>query len=326
MKQRSFKKFLSGKTIAAALILSLVLMGTATSLMAGKSSSKGYLGVNIEDISPEKKEALGITHGVLVVKVVKGEAAEKAGIKKGDVIQFFNGEKIRKPGDLVDAVRDCKPETRTKVKLVRDGKTKGIAVTLGKLKSKSYKFDLGDHKGHIFMSGKRGYLGVYLQPLNKDLAEYFGVKADEGVLIFKVVKEGPAEKAGLKAGDVIVQMGDKKVSKPGDVTDILSDMEKGDKAALQVVRHKKKKTLKVEVGEKSGLREIELNLKKLEKLKKLGELGKEIHIKIPRIHIDSEDEDHIIIMKSKSKCSKKKEEKEKKIEKKLKKVKEPSYL
>jgi len=328
MTHVTFKKFNSGKATTAALIvvLSLLLVGTSSLLTAGKVSSKGYLGVHIEKLSPGEKEESGVTHGVRVTKVIKDEAAEKAGIKKGDVIQFFNEEKIRKPGDLVDAVRDCKPEAKTKVKLVRDGKKKTFTVTLGKLKAKSYTFNMGDHKAYVFMSGKRGYLGVYLQPLNKNLAEYFGVKKGEGVLILNVVKESPAETAGLKAGDVILQMEGKNISKSKDVTNALSDLEKGDKVTLQVMRHKKKKTIKAEVGEKSGLH----GLHKLEMLKGLKDLDKRIHIKIPRIHIDS-DECEIIV---KRKCKKTKEkikekkEKEEKIKqiKKLKKVKESSYI
>ena len=67
---------------------------------------------------------------------------------------------------------------------------------------------------HIFRSG--GYLGIVLQELNADLAPYFSVKAGEGVLIVRVEKDTPAEKAGLKAGDVIVQMGEKTVKDADD--------------------------------------------------------------------------------------------------------------
>ena len=230
------------------LVLALVLAGTASTLMAGKDSGKGYLGVNIEKMSLGDKEEFGVKFGVLVIKVTKGEAAEKAGIKKYDVIQYFNSEKMRRPDDLVEAVRENKPGTQAKIKLVRDGKDKELTVTLGEVKFKSHSFKWKDKDGKkfLFVSG-RAFLGVHLQNLNKDLAEYFGVKEDGGVLILKVSADTPAEKAGLKAGDVIVKFNDKNISNSKDVTKILADLKKGDKADIQIIRHKKKKTVKAEI-------------------------------------------------------------------------------
>lgn len=289
------------------LLLALVLAGTASTLMAGKDSGKGYLGVSIEKMSPEDKEEFGVKFGVLVIKVTKGEAAEKAGIKKYDVIRYFNGEKMRRPGDLVEAVRDNKPGTKAKIKLVRDGKEKELTVTLGELKVKSFSFDWKDKGGKkfVFVSG-RAFLGVHLQELNKDLAEYFGVKEDEGVLILKVAADTPAEKAGLKAGDVIVKFNDKKISNAGDVTEILADLKKGDKADIQIIRHKKKKTVKAELDERRGFKGLKI----------LKDPGKDLHIEIPKIHYSSPDNDECkIILEDKMK--KKMKDKMKKVEEKL---------
>ena len=138
-----FKKFLSrkGMMTGLVLVLTLVLAGTAATLMAGKDSGKGYLGVSIEKMSPDDKEEFGVKFGVLVTKVTKGEAAEKAGIKKYDVIRYFNDEKMRRPGDLVEVVRHNKPGTQVKIKLVRDGKEKELTVTLGELKVKAFSFE-----------------------------------------------------------------------------------------------------------------------------------------------------------------------------------------
>ena len=98
MTQRMFKRLFSRKTKVTGLILflSLVFLGATSYLMAMgcESSRKGYLGVSIERLSQEEKKELGVDHGVLVTRVVKGEAADKAGIEEDDVIQFFNNEKI----------------------------------------------------------------------------------------------------------------------------------------------------------------------------------------------------------------------------------------
>ena len=310
-----FKKFLSRKGMVTGLVLllALVLVGTTSTLMAGKESGKGYLGVNIEKMSPDDKEEFGVKFGVLVTKVVKGEAAEKAGIKKYDVIRYFNGEKMRRPGDLVEVVRDNKPGTKAKIKLVRDGKEKELTVTLGEVKLKPHLFDWKDKGGKkfVFVSG-RAFLGVHLQDLNKDLAEYFGVKKDEGVLILKVSADTPAEKAGLKAGDVIVKFNDKNISNSRDVTEILADLEKGDKADIQIIRHKKKKTVKVELDERKGFKGTKF----------LKDLGKSLHFEIPDIHFEipefhyfPHDGEHEIILEEK--IEKKMKDKLKKVDEKL---------
>jgi C-terminal processing protease CtpA/Prc len=323
MTQFTFKRLFSRKTKVTGLILflSLVLVGGTSYLMAMgcESSRKGYLGVSIERLSQEEKKEFGVDHGVLVTRVVKGEAADKAGIEEDDVIQFFNNEKIRRPGDLVDAVRDCKPKTQATVKLVRDGKTKELTVTLGKLKSRFHGFNWGDHEGYLFMPGKRGYLGVHLQPLNKDRAEYFDVKDEEGALILKVEEESPAEEAGLKAGDVIVQIEGKNISEPKDVSDILSDLEEGDEVTIQVVRHKKKKSVKAELEEKPGFRNIKI----------FKDIGDKIHSKLPYFHFsipDFEDCIHIRVDKLNRKIEEKLKGVEEKVQKKLKKIKEHIYI
>jgi predicted metalloprotease with PDZ domain len=308
------KVLVNGMVTGLVLLLALVLAGTATTLMAGKDSGKGYLGVNIEKMSPEDKEEFGVKFGVLVINVTKGEAAEKAGIKKYDVIQYFNNEKMRRPGDLVEAVRDNKPGTKAKIKLVRDGKDKELTVTLGeaKLKSHSFKWKDKDGKKFVFVSG-RAFLGVHLQDLGKDLAEYFGVKENEGVLILKVSAETPAEKAGLKAGDVIVKFNDKNISNAGDVTEILTDLKKGDKADIQIIRHKNKKTVKVELDERKGFKGIKI----------LKDLGKNLHFEMPDIHFEipefhysiPDDEEHEIILEEK--IEKKMKDKLKKVDEKL---------
>ena len=319
-----FKKFLSRKGMITGLILvlTLVLAGTAAALMAGKDPGKGYLGVRIEKISPDDKEEFGVKFGVLVTNVSKGEAAEKAGIKKYDVIQYFNGEKMRRTDDLVEIVRQNKPDTQAKIKLVRDGKEKELTVTLGELKVKDLKdfsFDWKDKGGEkfLFVSG-RAFLGVHLQDLDKDLAEYFGVKENEGVLILKVSADTPAEKAGLKAGDVIVKFNDKNISNAEDVIKILEDLKKGDKADIEIIRHKNKQTVKVEVDERRGFKGMRI----------LGDPGKNVDIEIPDIHfkipeclysVPDEGEREIILEKE---IEKKMHDKLKKVDEKLKRVQE----
>jgi len=287
------KNILSKKRMAAGvvLILGLLLVGVPSGLLAGEASGKGYLGVSIDRVSKDDKEEFKVDFGLLVTKVAKGEAAEKAGIKKYDVLQYFNAEKLRRSDDLIEAVREAKPGTQAKVKLVRDGKEKELTVTLGEWKEKHLSFDWKDKGGKMYtlMSG-HGYLGVYLHELNKDLAEYFGVKEKGGALILSVGKETPAEKAGLKSGDVIVKFNGKEVSSPRDVTKMIVDLNKGDKVDVDVIRHKKKESLKAELDARTGMKGYRM----------FKGLGDKMNIEIPQFHWSSpEGEDIDIIIKEK---------------------------
>ncbi|MCX6557792.1 MAG: PDZ domain-containing protein, partial [Candidatus Aminicenantes bacterium] len=168
----------------------------------------------------------------------------KAGIKEDDIIQLVNGEKIRNPQDLVDIIGELAPGTKIKIGLWREGKALEFGAELGKREHGKEFAWKSEKLSHLFRSS--AYLGVVLQELNPDLAAYFGVKAGEGALIIGVEKDTPAEKAGLKSGDVIVQMGDKAVTDADSVHEILAGLKKGDVIAVTVVRHGKKETLKAE--------------------------------------------------------------------------------
>jgi len=248
MKQ--LRQFAAGKMMVTGLVLalSMMLFGASAYLQAGELDERGYIGVGISQIPTEEKEELGVRFGVQVSTVKKDSAAEKAGIKEGDVIQYFNEEKIRRVNDLLDAVRDCKPGKKVKAKIVRNGKSKVLSITVGEYKPEKFFFKSG--KNSFFGSQSNVYMGIRLLKLNKDLAGYFGVKKDGGALILEVDADTPAEEAGLKSGDVIVKVDGKNISNPGDVSETLSDKEEGDKVELTLLRHKKKQTVKVELEER----------------------------------------------------------------------------
>lgn len=260
-----FKKFLAKKKLTWMITFVVILMmaGVVAYLSAEvekkEAPAQGYLGVNIEKVVPEDQEEFGATFGVLVSHVEKGEAADKAGIKKYDVIQYVNGEKIRTAEDLTEVIRASKPGTEVKIKLIRDKKEKEIPVIVGEFKGgeeKSFRFFPPSPRREFreFRFKSHGaYLGVRLELLdNKDLAEYFGVKPDSGALVIGVDKDSPAEKAGFKAGDVIVQLNGKAVNDPDDARRILESLEKGEKVEIQIIRHNNKMTLNAELDESKG--------------------------------------------------------------------------
>ena len=238
---RSKKTIPQRAVIAAAAVLLLTVI---MALPAAEKTDRAYLGVTVQGLNNAACEKLGITYGVEVASIEKESAAAKAGIAEGDVIQLANGEKIRHAQDLVDVISELAPGTTVKIGLWRNGKTLEVSATLGRQERKEKFVWHGKDLPRVLRSG--AYLGVVLQELNDDLAPYFKVKAGEGVLIIRVEKDSPAEKAGLKAGDVVVQLAEKKIGNADALHEALADLKKGDTAAITVIRHGKKETLKAE--------------------------------------------------------------------------------
>jgi membrane-associated protease RseP (regulator of RpoE activity) len=176
---------------------------------------------------------------------------------------------------LRDKIRKQNPGDKVAVVVDRNGKEKKITVTLGeyseaniihefessfprlfpsepfKMLPKDFKFEVLPRVQKPFLQfwGERKYIGVSLQELNPELAEYFGVEEGSGLLVTKVTKDSPAAEAGLKVGDVIVSAEGKKVNKADKLSNIIQEKEKGEVLKLQIIRDKKKRTIEVKVEE-----------------------------------------------------------------------------
>lgn len=213
----------------------------------GRAGRSGYLGVLAEKLTPEDKAELKADSGVKITDVVDDSPADNAGLAEEDIIQSVNGEKIRRPEDLVRKIREIGPRKEVKIGILRNGKPLEIKAETGRLR-RSYG-DVEPRNRRVFRMTFPGSkrLGVRLTGLNEDLAGYF--KAENGALVLEVDEEGPAGRAGLKAGDVIVRVEDEDIEEPSDVTDALSDLEEGDEAKLTVIRKGVKQTLDVEIEE-----------------------------------------------------------------------------
>jgi C-terminal processing protease CtpA/Prc len=215
------------------------------------SRRPGYLGVSIEKLGLDDKKELKADFGVLVGDVSEDSPAEKAGIKEDDVIQYFNGDKIRRTQDLIRRVRETKPGTKVKIGLVRESKTMEVEAEIGRLHRSE--IIVGGRDERRFRNSGRGgrALGVRLHDLNPDLSEYFKVKEDEGALVTEVEDDGPAEKAGIKAGDVLIQIDGDPVTGSEDVAEILSGRDEGDEVEITLIRKGIRQTVKAEVEERN---------------------------------------------------------------------------
>lgn len=223
------------------------------------------LGVSTEDVSKENMTRYGMrdVRGVGVTEVIKDSPAEKAGLRKDDVILRFDGESVTSVRKLTRLVSESSADQTVRLTISRGGAEQEVTATLskrdfngllrGKINDEIWKGaerdwpkiemgkleNLGDGN-FVFALGNRR-IGVSTQTLSKQLAEYFGVK-DGGILITSVTENSPAAKAGLKAGDVITAIDGEKVSSSGDITRALNKKETGE-VSLTVIRDKNMRTV-----------------------------------------------------------------------------------
>ena len=223
-----------------------------------------YLGVSTEDVSKENMARYGMrdVRGVGITEVMKDSPAEKAGLRKDDVILRFDGESVTSVRKLTRLVSESSADQTVRITISRGGAEQEVTATLskrdfggllrGKINDEVWKGidkdfpriemgNLGAGDGNfVFAFGNRR-IGVSTQTLSKQLADYFGVK-DGGVLITSVAENGPGARAGLKAGDVITAVDGEKVTSPGDITRALDKKETGD-VTLTVIRDKNMRTV-----------------------------------------------------------------------------------
>jgi serine protease Do len=165
-------------------------------LVAHGKVTRGRIGVGIQPVDASLAETFGLdkARGALISRVEPGSPAAQAGLKEGDVILEFNGKPIAKANDLPAAVAQVAPGTKAALKLWRDRSEKSFDVTIGELPNERVAQAPAD------ASKPQGRLGVAVRPLSNDEAR--ALQADGGLVVQQA--SGPAAKAGLRAGDVIV--------------------------------------------------------------------------------------------------------------------------
>lgn len=244
-----------------------------------KVSDGLFLGILIADLNEQEKKELKATSGALVVNVVEDSEAAKAGIKEKDVVINFDGQKIENAKELNDIVEAIKDETTVKMTVLRNGTKQSLEASLKKSAGQTYSFSTsgdddfdwhfsndplwisegGDHDviikkmkdGMVEISGsggKGGFLGVEAKSLSEQMLEYFEV--EHGVLIENVVKESAAQKAGLKAGDVITQIENRKIKDYNDLVRTVNFFNPAEKIKIDFVRKGTKKSVQATLEER----------------------------------------------------------------------------
>ena len=240
-----------------------------------------YLGVFISDVTAEDVTRLGLREerGVRITGVADEGPARDAGLEEDDVIVSWNDDRVESEAQLRRILAETPAGRSASVGVIRGGSEKSIAVELGNRGGPGGVFTLRsgwdedhvvqlreqleksrEHLGDLnvqirkmphvmtFMSMRGGRLGVGIQTLEPQLAEYFGLGERTGVLITTVKEESPAAKAGLKAGDVIIAVDGEDIDGTGDVSRMVWGAEAGP-VAIRIVRDRGERTVTVDLPE-----------------------------------------------------------------------------
>lgn len=227
---------------------------------------------------------LAEVRGVAVDSVLKDSPAEKAGIQNGDVIIRFDGETVSSVNKLTRLIAETAPDHKAKVTVLRNGNDRDIEVTIGKREMPGGFFSSGnfpsegiiipraqrvpidptspasprietvprtpfpqiDGNGAMIWRGASArQIGVSISVLSKQLAEYFGVADGKGLLVRDVRPDSPASKAGIKAGDVIVEIDGKKMTEGADLIEAVNEKTEGT-VSITIIRDKNRQAVIVE--------------------------------------------------------------------------------
>ncbi len=302
----------------------------AFSLFVGGGS---FLGVYAEDINRENMTRYGMreVRGVGITQIIKDSPAEKAGLRKDDVILRFEGDSVTSTRKLNRLVSEVAPDQTVKLGISRGGGEQEVAVTVGKRNDSFNAMDFkgfedfkalkgldklqglerdweknmppgawswsGPGKEGVLVLGNHRRIGVSTTQLTKQLAEYFGIADDQGVLVTSVSDDSPAAKAGLKAGDIITAIDGEKIEGAGDLARGINKKKDGD-VTLTVIRNKNQRTITVTPKESpmthpgavigNGTRTIVIPRVEL------GEIP-EMNIRIPRIELPNTPDIKVVV-------------------------------
>ena len=261
---------MNARLVVAAFLLVLTAAGGASCAQGKEGDAKGtgsvkhgWLGVSIQDVTPRlaRERNLSTKTGALVTDVSEDSPAQRAGISEDDIIVAFNGKSVEESQDLLTAVRAAAPGEQASLTVVRSGEKKTMQLTVGKEPRRRVAYSFrGPGAVHIHpippfhFFGYRGMMGLSLSDLNRQLGEYFEAPGGRGVLVQEVEKGSSGEKAGFKAGDVIVAIGTQEVESTEDIEDALDGVKKGENVEFGILRKGAQKTLTVESEGTEGYR------------------------------------------------------------------------
>lgn len=262
LRNKAIGVCLAAGLIAATGFAQTTIPQTPRSTTLRRLGNRGYLGVGVVELTDERVKALKLNddRGVEVVRIDPNSPASKAGFREHDVILEVNGKTVDDLDDFTSTIGDLQPGTKVNLTIWRDGGKQALSATLMARPFNLFAFggpDLANPPMPPMPSFPQPYpfpgfpanaplVGFEGEALNSQLAEFFGVK--QGVLVREVNARTPAQKAGLKAGDVVTKVNGTPVTSPREITGLVRTSNKRP-VAFTVVRNKKEMTVNVDVGQ-----------------------------------------------------------------------------
>jgi serine protease Do len=203
-----------------------------TQLAASGKVTRGWLGVSIQPLTPElaKGFQLSGSGGALVASVQPDSPAARAGLKAGDVVTMFDGQKIAHPGDLSRLVANTPVGRRASLGVIRDGKPVTLDVTVAQME------EPGQAVASAPGEESKGALGLSVESITPDKARDMKLSDSHGVLVRGVRSGSPAENAGIRAGDVITEVDHQPVADTANLKRVLDKHPKGAPIVVMIQR------------------------------------------------------------------------------------------
>ena len=211
----------------------------ASQLVEFGQTRRGWLGVFIQEVTPDIAESLGLRDvgGALVSSTNENSPAAKGGVQPGDVILKFDGKVIDKMRDLPRIVAETDIGTKVDVELFRQGEKKTVQVTLGELeKAELVGLASGDKSTQDGAKQSFASLGFSVQNLTPKIAGDVGLDAKKtGVVVSEVIVGSPAAEKGLQVGDILRRFGQRPVEDVADLAKDINDAEKAGRSGILIL-------------------------------------------------------------------------------------------
>jgi serine protease Do len=211
----------------------------AEQLIARGKVERGWLGVSVQDLTPELAKSLGAegTKGALIAEVVKGGPAEKAGVKKDDIVIAYQGKGITSASAIRNEVAIGPIGQEAKVTVLRNGKKDELTVKIGNLQDAA----------KLLSVSVKERLGAELRAVTSQEMEKYGLDPQQGVAITWLDPKGPLGQAGFEVGDVILEINGRPIETVEDFSGMMSTVKPGQRIAVLALDHKSGSSGYVEV-------------------------------------------------------------------------------
>jgi serine protease Do len=192
---------------------------------------RGWLGVSIQELTPELAKHFKVESGVLISQVFKGGPAEKAGIRQGDVVTSLDGKKVGKYRELQALVASTPAGKSADITVVRDGREKTLKITLGERNGEKIAALQPQQP-----SETANDMGITAGDITPEAAQQFNITAKQGVVVLNVEEGSAAEDAGVMRGDVIHEVNGRNIRGMADFAGAAANLKKGRETVLLIER------------------------------------------------------------------------------------------